>query len=76
MVWNDQDKNKSEELELIKIQQYDYPWNAESFIKHLQVFGYTHRGQYVVFGCCQLVYVATEYSAGYSSVVIITQRSF
>ena len=41
MVWNDQDKNKSEELELIKIQQYDYPWSAESFIKHLQVFGFT-----------------------------------
>ena len=26
---------------MIKIQQYDYPWNAESFIKHLQVFGFT-----------------------------------
>lgn len=26
---------------MIKIQQYDYPWSAESFIKHLQVFGFT-----------------------------------
>ena len=26
---------------MIKIQQYDYPWNAGSFIKHLQVFGFT-----------------------------------